>query len=325
MHHQKNQHYLNPDKDYYLKMLNTNQTIVDNEDSFKKENISKENISEEVLKEVIDKELFILFRENEVITKLEDIDNKSKLLVALSILQDEYTVSSNDILTTIVNVDKEKLESAFNGSVISKLGIKHESFDIYELTSDSVYNRNNDLLVYSTESFKYLLPSASKVKSYENKGDKYIIFGVDDETREVVGIEPESFVKQDDVDSYLESKIEPFPEVTCGLIKTEDGKNIGYIKIKLYFITIIFFYIAKSCFHYALKKQKERSVCFPPFLISRNTRPHRAGCTFPGRYTRGRHRRRPHPTRRRSRKNDRRDIHRQLDEHEIRIHDLERA
>ena len=47
---------------------NTNQTIVDNEDSFKKENISKENISEEVLKVVIDNELFILFRENEVIT-----------------------------------------------------------------------------------------------------------------------------------------------------------------------------------------------------------------------------------------------------------------
>ena len=64
-----------------------------------------------------------------------------------------------------------------------------------------------------------------------NNEDKYIIFGVDDENREVVGIEPESFVKQDDVDSYLESKIEPFPEVTCGLIKTEDGKNIGYIKV----------------------------------------------------------------------------------------------
>ena len=64
-----------------------------------------------------------------------------------------------------------------------------------------------------------------------NNEDKYIIFGVDDETREVVGIEPQSFTKQDDVDSYLESKIEPFPEVTCGLIKTEDGKNIGYIKV----------------------------------------------------------------------------------------------
>ena len=64
-----------------------------------------------------------------------------------------------------------------------------------------------------------------------NNEDKYIIFGVDDETREVVGIDAQNFIKQDDVDSYLESKVEPFPEVTCGLIKTEDGKNIGYIKV----------------------------------------------------------------------------------------------
>lgn len=64
-----------------------------------------------------------------------------------------------------------------------------------------------------------------------NNEDKYIIFGVDDENREVVGIDAQNFIKQDDVDSYLESKVEPFPEVTCGLIKTEDGKNIGYIKV----------------------------------------------------------------------------------------------
>lgn len=64
-----------------------------------------------------------------------------------------------------------------------------------------------------------------------NNQDKYIIFGVDDETREIVGIDAQSFIKQDDIDSYLESKIEPFPEVTCGLIKTEDGKTIGYIKV----------------------------------------------------------------------------------------------
>lgn len=64
-----------------------------------------------------------------------------------------------------------------------------------------------------------------------NYKDKYIIFGVDDATREVVGIDPKSFSKQDDIDSYLESKIEPFLEVTCGLIKTDDNKDIGFIKI----------------------------------------------------------------------------------------------
>lgn len=64
-----------------------------------------------------------------------------------------------------------------------------------------------------------------------NNEDKYIIFGIDDETREVIGIDPRTFAKQDDIDSYLESKIEPFPEVTCGLIQVEDEKYIGYIKI----------------------------------------------------------------------------------------------
>lgn len=64
-----------------------------------------------------------------------------------------------------------------------------------------------------------------------NNEDKYIIFGIDDETREVIGIDPRTFAKQDDIDSYLESKIEPFPEVACGLIQVEDEKYIGYIKI----------------------------------------------------------------------------------------------
>lgn len=64
-----------------------------------------------------------------------------------------------------------------------------------------------------------------------NNEDKYIIFGIDDETREVIGIDPRTFAKQDDIDSYLESKIEPFPEVICGLIQVEDEKYIGYIKI----------------------------------------------------------------------------------------------
>ncbi|MBQ2987130.1 MAG: ATP-binding protein [Tyzzerella sp.] len=64
-----------------------------------------------------------------------------------------------------------------------------------------------------------------------NKEDKYIIFGVDDETREIVGMDSDTFAKQDDIDSYLEDKIEPFPMVNSGLIKTDDGKVIGYIMV----------------------------------------------------------------------------------------------
>lgn len=40
-----------------------------------------------------------------------------------------------------------------------------------------------------------------------------------------------NYAEENDIDSYLESKIEPFLEVTCGLIKTDDNKDIGFIKI----------------------------------------------------------------------------------------------
>lgn len=160
------------------KEINNNQNITENNNenqSTEDNNISNENISEEKLKNIIENQLFILFKHSDPITKKEDIDNKSKLLVALSILEDKYTTSSNDINTTIVNVTKAKLEEAFNSSVISDLGIKHEDFDVYELTGDTIYNRNTNLLVYSKEMYKYMLPQASKVKNYEKNGNQYII------------------------------------------------------------------------------------------------------------------------------------------------------
>ena len=58
-----------------------------------------------------------------------------------------------------------------------------------------------------------------------NKEDKYIIFGVDDETREIVGMAPETFAKQDDIDSYLEDKIEPFPIGNRSLIQNNSTKT----------------------------------------------------------------------------------------------------
>jgi hypothetical protein len=68
------------------------------------------------------------------IKKIEDIDNQSKLYLASLILEDKYITNSNEITTTIVSVDKLKLEETFESTVIGHLPLKHESFDIYELT-----------------------------------------------------------------------------------------------------------------------------------------------------------------------------------------------
>jgi len=61
--------------------------------------------------------------------------------------------------------------------------------------------------------------------------DKYIVFGVEDETREIVGIDIEEFIGQDSIDEYISRTIEPFVEVERGTFDNDDGKIIGYIKI----------------------------------------------------------------------------------------------
>ena len=60
--------------------------------------------------------------------------------------------------------------------------------------------------------------------------DKYIIFGVDDDSREVVGIDPATVFPIDDVNNYIERKIEPFINISMGTIDYE-GKTVAYIKI----------------------------------------------------------------------------------------------
>lgn len=60
--------------------------------------------------------------------------------------------------------------------------------------------------------------------------DKYIIFGVDDDSREVVGIDPATIFSVDDINNYIERKIEPFVNVSIRTIDYE-GKTIAYIKI----------------------------------------------------------------------------------------------
>ena len=59
--------------------------------------------------------------------------------------------------------------------------------------------------------------------------DSMIIFGVEDDSRTVVGIDRKTFPSQDDIDAYISQTIEPFVNVECGVVELDDGNNIGYI------------------------------------------------------------------------------------------------
>ena len=113
--------------------------------------------------------LFSLFK-----NKIKDIDNNSKLLLALSLLKDKYITNSNDISTAFVNISADKVEEYFNNSVIYNLGVKHENFDVYELSNDKTFY-NANLESFSKSFLYYRRPSASKIENYEKNGNKYTI------------------------------------------------------------------------------------------------------------------------------------------------------
>lgn len=142
-------------------------------DDNKKQEI--ENITETSLQEIISEQLYVLFPlGKEPVTNLNKLDNDSKLLVAFNMLKDKYTHVNNDITTEVTYVSSKKIEEVFNSSVISNLGIKHEGHDIYSY-NDGTYARQNDLLVYSKASLYYSTIWASKVKKYEQNGNKYTV------------------------------------------------------------------------------------------------------------------------------------------------------
>lgn len=146
-------------------------------------NSSNDDISEETLKNIIEEQLFGIFsKQFQPVVKKEDIDNESKLLVALKILEDEYTYTQTspytrpDILTIITEFSESKLEEAFNSSVIGDLGIYHEDFGLYNFDdSSSKYIRTGTLWSYINIGHMYILPVASIVKSYEKKSNQYVI------------------------------------------------------------------------------------------------------------------------------------------------------
>lgn len=64
----------------------------------------------------------------------------------------------------------------------------------------------------------------------EAKGDKYIIFGVADETKEIVGIPDTEKFEPSVLENSLDGRVEPRVKIECGEIQI-DGKRVAYIKI----------------------------------------------------------------------------------------------
>jgi len=61
--------------------------------------------------------------------------------------------------------------------------------------------------------------------------DRWIIFGVEDKTRAVTGIDPAVLPSQDTVDGYLHEVIEPFVHVEIGAVPYDGNRTVGYIRI----------------------------------------------------------------------------------------------
>ncbi len=60
--------------------------------------------------------------------------------------------------------------------------------------------------------------------------DCYIIFGVEDKTRRIYGIEPATFASTDDIDNYIHKTVEPFLTIESDTFEY-GGKTVGYIKV----------------------------------------------------------------------------------------------
>ncbi len=60
--------------------------------------------------------------------------------------------------------------------------------------------------------------------------DCYIVFGIEDKTRKIYGIDPATFASTDDIDNYLHKTVEPFITIESDTFEYA-GKTVGYIKI----------------------------------------------------------------------------------------------
>lgn len=99
-----------------------------------------------------------------------------------------------------------------------------------------IQNRNESMHVdFKRDFYKNLRDTdfAKDIAAFANlssEEDRYIIFGVDDKSRRVVGISPKTYISLDSMDGYLERVIEPFVQIESDLFIYQ-GKTVAYIKI----------------------------------------------------------------------------------------------
>lgn len=88
---------------------------------------------------------------------------------------------------------------------------------------------------YKRDFYKNLHASdfAKDIAAFANcavEGDKWIIFGVDDKSRTITGIDPYSYLPLDSMDHFISVSIEPFVHIESELFQYEDN-ILAYIKI----------------------------------------------------------------------------------------------
>ena len=66
--------------------------------------------------------------------------------------------------------------------------------------------------------------------NFNTDEDRFIIFGVEDKTREIYGIDPLLFPSTDTLDNFIEKTIDPFVTIESDIFEYK-GKTVGYIKI----------------------------------------------------------------------------------------------
>lgn len=133
-----------------------------------------------------------------------------------------YTVVPSSINSNIIQGAEEKGKK--------KVITKEELFAIIEQGDESA---NVD---FKREFYSDLKESdfAKDVVAFANCNDpniKIIVFGIDDKTRQIVGIAPPSLKTKDNIDEFISGHIEPFVNTYLGFYQTDDGKYVGYLEI----------------------------------------------------------------------------------------------
>lgn len=147
---------------------NENKSTEIKDSNEEKTNNSTVSLNQSSFEKIVDDELYILFG----FKSLNEVTNRRKLTLVFNKLEEEYGYWDDDVSANLNSVSKTKVEEVFNETCLSKLGITHENFDVYEM-NDTYYNRNNNYM----SKRNLFIPSqlAKKVVDYKQEGNKYTL------------------------------------------------------------------------------------------------------------------------------------------------------